>query len=66
VEVPAPAEDGGASWSDERLLKHLGLIYGGAAMANLRWELQHYRAQGNLAAAEAFRARFFARMCEDR
>jgi REP element-mobilizing transposase RayT len=62
VEVPAAPEDDGASWSDERLLKHLELIYDGADLGKLRWELEHYRTQGNTEAAEAFRARFFARM----
>jgi len=62
VEVPAGPEDGGASWSDGRLLKHLELIYDEAQMGNLRWELAHYREQGNEAAAVAFRGRYFRRM----
>ena len=62
VEVPAGPEDGGASWSDERLLKHLELIYSGRKMGELRWELQHYRAQNNEQGAEAFRQRYFRRM----
>lgn len=62
VEVPAGPDDGGASWSDERLLAHLGLIYDEGTQAQLRWELEHYRAQGNTEAAEAFRAKYFARM----
>ncbi|NNC88828.1 MAG: chemotaxis protein CheW [Akkermansiaceae bacterium] len=62
VEVPAPPEDGGASWSDERLLKHLGLIYDEARVGQLRWELAQLRGLGDEEAADAFRARFFARM----
>ena len=62
VEVPSPPEDGGASWSDERLLKHLELIYGEAKMRELRWELDHLRQLEDQTAAEAFRARFFRRM----
>ena len=62
VEVPAPPEDGGASWSDERLLEHLSMIYGRCKMGKLRRELEHYREQNNEAAAKAFRQRFFNRM----
>ena len=62
LEVPAGPEDGGASWSDERLLEHLGLIYDDAKLGELRRELEHYREQGNEAGAEAFRAKVFARM----
>ena len=62
LEVPAGPADGGASWSDERLLTHLGLIYDRAQMAQLRWELGHYREQGNEPAAAAFRERYFRRM----
>ena len=50
-DVPAPPPDGGASWSDEELLTHLGLIYDEAEVGRLRWELEHYRAQGNEAGA---------------
>jgi REP element-mobilizing transposase RayT len=62
VEVPASPEDGGASWSDERLLKHLELIYDERKMAELRWELTHLRSLENEQAAEEWRARFFRRM----
>ena len=62
VEIPDGPEDGGASWSDDRLLEHLELIYGPAKMAELRSELERYRRQNNDAAADAFRAKFFARM----
>jgi REP element-mobilizing transposase RayT len=62
VEVPARPEDGGASWSDERLLEHVSLIYGEHKMEQLRWELNHYRQQNNAAAAEAFREKFLVRM----
>ena len=62
VEVPGGPEDGGVSWSDERLLKHLEPIYSGRKMGELRWELGHYRAQNNEQGAEAFRQRYFRRM----
>ena len=62
LEVPETPEDGGASWSDERLLKHLELIYKESKIAELRWELTHLRKLGDLAAVEEFRARFFNRM----
>ena len=62
LEVPASPECGGASWSDERLLDHLSSHYGEGKMAKLRWELELYREQGNEAAAEAFRQKFFDRM----
>ena len=62
LEVPAPPEERGADWSDERLLEHLAGLYSEAQMGKLRWELEHYREQGNTAAAEAFRERYFRRM----
>lgn len=62
VEIPARPECGGASWSDEGLLEHLATIYGERQIKDLRWELEHYRRQGNTEAAEAFRRKFFARM----
>ncbi len=62
LEIPARPECGGASWSDERLLDHLSSHYGERKMAELRWELELYREQGNTAGAEAFRKKFFARM----
>lgn len=62
VEVPAPPEDRGAGWSDQRLLEHLGLIYSRRKVAGLRWMLEHFRAQGNAAAADALRASFLRRM----
>ncbi len=62
VEVPAPPEDCGASWSDERLLEHLGLIYSRREVAGFRWMLEHFRAQGNAEAADALRAGFLRRM----
>lgn len=43
VEIPAKPECGGASWSDERLLDHVSMIYGERKMGQLRWELEHYR-----------------------
>jgi REP element-mobilizing transposase RayT len=62
LEVPAAPEDRGADWSDERLLDHLSGLYSKPQMGKLRWELEHYRAQKNTAAAEAFRERYFKRM----
>lgn len=62
VEVPARPEDQGASWSDERLLEHLELIYSRRKMGKLRSELSHLREIGNGEAAEEFRARHFRRM----
>ena len=47
VEIPEAPEDGGASWSDDRLLKELAHIYRGRKLNDLRWELGHYRQQGN-------------------
>jgi len=59
VEVPErPAEDP----TDEELVAHLGLIYGGRKLAEIRWELEHHRSQGNHAAAEALRQGFLRRM----
>ena len=62
LEVPAAPEGRGAEWSDERLLEHLAGLYSEPQMGKLRWELEHYRAQGNTEAAEAFRERLFRRM----
>ena len=59
VEVPArPEEDP----DDEALLKHLSRLYSEPEMAEIRWELEHYRSQGNEPAAEALRQRFLKRM----
>ncbi len=59
VEVPErPEKDP----SDGELLEHLGLIYGAKKLAEIRWELEQYRGQGNHAAAEALRQRFLRRM----
>ena len=52
VDIPAPPEDGGASWSDEKLLKHLGLIYGETKLGEIRWELGLYRKENNTEAAD--------------
>ena len=48
--------------TDAALLDHLGLIYGGRKLAEIRWELEHHRSQGNHQAAEALRQRFLRRM----
>jgi REP element-mobilizing transposase RayT len=59
VEVPErPEEDPG----DEELLDHLGLVYGARKLAEIRWELEHWRGQGNEEMAEALRQRFLRRM----
>ena len=62
LEVPAAPECGGSSWSDERLLEKLEKLYCAREMGKKRWELEHYREQGNEEAAERFRAKYFARM----
>jgi REP element-mobilizing transposase RayT len=62
LEVPAPPEDRGASWSDAKLLKHLRCLYFGAKLREIEWQLKHFRAQGNTQGAEALRNKFFRRM----
>jgi REP element-mobilizing transposase RayT len=62
VEVPAAPEDGGASWSDEDLLGHLEYLYSKREMAEIRWELEHFRTQKNGRAAEGLRQKYFDRM----
>jgi REP element-mobilizing transposase RayT len=62
VEVPAPPDCGGKSWSDEKLMEHLAMIYSERKLDDLSRELSHYREQGNMLAAEALRERVFARM----
>ena len=59
VEVPERPEEDPA---DAELLEHLALIYSGRKVAEVRWELEHYRSQGNREAAEALRQRFLRRM----
>ena len=59
VEVPErPQQDPG----DAELLEHLRTLYGGRKLTEIRWELEHYRSQGNHRAAEALRQRFLRRM----
>jgi REP element-mobilizing transposase RayT len=62
LEVPAPPEDRGASWSDAKLLKHLRCLYFGAKYREIEWKLKHFRAQGNTPGAERLRNSFFRRM----
>ena len=62
LEVPAVPEGRGADWSDDQLLDHLSGLYSKQQMGALRWELEHYRKQKNMEAAEAFRERYFRRM----
>jgi len=59
VEVPArPAQDP----DDEALLKHLRVLYSGPQMAEIRWQLEQFRGQGDHAAAETLRQKFLSRM----
>ncbi len=59
VEVPErPAADP----TDGELLDHLSILYRGQHLAQIRWELEHHRKQGNQEAAEALRQRFLRRM----
>jgi REP element-mobilizing transposase RayT len=62
LEVPAPPEDRGASWSDAKLLKHLRCLYFGAKYREIEWKLKHFRSQGNTQGAEQLRESFFRRM----
>lgn len=62
LEVPSPPEDRGASWSDEKLLKHLECLYPAAQLKEIRWKLNHFRSRDNHKAAEALRESFFYRM----
>ena len=59
VEVPERPDKDPA---DEELVEHLGLIYGARKLAEVRWELERLRGQGNHAAAEALRQRYLRRM----
>ena len=59
VEVP---ERPAAGPTDGELLDHLAVIYRGRRLAEIRWELEHHRKQGNHEAAEALRQRFLRRM----
>lgn len=62
LEVPAPPEDRGASWSDAKLLKHLACLYSGAKLREITWKLEHFRSQNNTHGAEMLRESFFRRM----
>jgi REP element-mobilizing transposase RayT len=62
LEVPAPPDDRGASWSDAKLLKHLCGLYSGAKHREIEWQLKHFRSQGNTQGAEKLRNSFFRRM----
>ena len=59
VEVP---ERPGQDPTDEELLEHLAKVYRGQRLAEIRWELESMRRQGNHSAAEALRQRFLRRM----
>jgi REP element-mobilizing transposase RayT len=59
VEVPErPAQDPG----DDELLKHLKVLYAGKELAAIRWQLAHFRQQGNHTAAEKLRQQYLSRM----
>ena len=62
LEVPARPGDGGASWSDAKLLRHLATLYSGAKLRGIKHELQRYREEGNERAAEDLRNSIFRRM----
>ena len=62
VEVPSPPEGRGADWSDEKLLRHLAILYAKPKLAAIRWQLELFRKQGNSAGAEALRESYFRRM----
>ena len=59
VEVP---ERPSADPTDGELLDHLAILYRSQRLAEIRWELEHHRKQGNHEAAEALRQRFLRRM----
>ena len=61
VEVPRRPADGDLL-NDEGLIAHVESCLGEGAATNLRWELEHFRGQGNDAAAEALREKWFGRM----
>ncbi|WP_307832963.1 transposase [Roseibacillus ishigakijimensis] len=61
VEVPQrPAEEDLPD--DAGLISHVFNCLGEGPAANLRWELEHYRSQGNDQAAEELREKWFSRM----
>ena len=62
LEVPARPEDGGVSWSDAKLLKHLAILYSGAKLREIKQDLARFREQGNEDAAEELRNSFLCRM----
>ena len=62
LEVPTPPPQRGRDWSDEQLLGHLSCLYSPHEMAEIRWRLEHYRAQKNHRGAEELRESFLRRM----
>ena len=62
LEIPSPPKERGRDWSDERFLDHLACLYTMPEVGEIRWELERFRKQGNDAAAEALRDRYFRRM----
>ena len=62
LEVPSPPEERGRDWSDERFLTHLSSLYSKRQMAEIRWQLELFRAQGSTHGAEEFRESYLRRM----
>jgi len=62
VEVPAPPKGRGADWSDDKLLRHLSVLYSKQKVGAIRWQLELFRKQKNEAGAEALRESHFRRM----
>ena len=62
VEVPEAPEDRGASWSDEKFLKHLTCLYYGMEFRKIAGELEHLRKEGRHSEAEDHRNQYFDRM----
>lgn len=62
LEVPAPPEDRGASWSDRKLLKHLSGLYTAHQMRAITIKLRALRKLPNQEAAVAYRESFLRRM----
>jgi len=62
VEIPEAPEDRGKSWSDEKFLRHVSIVYFGKYYAAIQKELTTLRKEGRDREAEEFRDRFFARM----
>jgi putative transposase len=62
LEIPAPPENEGASWSDDNLLEHISRLYSNEQIAEIRGELEEHRGNKNTDAAEALRQKYLDRM----